>query len=99
MPSRFQATVREFTFDAPEDLAFADISGAASHAAGELGRTVVLKDVYRGAPYTTGRKAVSIAVTLQSDERTLADADLAKTSARIAEAVVRRTGATLVGKA
>jgi phenylalanyl-tRNA synthetase beta chain len=99
MPSRFQATVREFTFAAAEAVAYGDIAAAANQAAGELAAGVTLKDVYRGAPYSAGTKAVSIAVTLQSDERTLADADLAKVSARIPEAVARRTGATLVGKA
>jgi phenylalanyl-tRNA synthetase beta chain len=97
-PSRFQAVEREFTFDCAETATWQELAGAAGAAAGALGQGVRLVTVYRGQPYPAGRKAVSLAVLLQSDERTLDERDLTGVSTRIAQAVGAATGATLVGR-
>ena len=52
-------------------------------------------DVYRGPGVPDGHKSVAIAVTLQPRERTLTDAEIEATIAKIVAEVAKKTGATL----
>ncbi len=54
-------------------------------------------DVYRGVGVPAGHKSVAISVILQPRERTLTDAEIEATVARIVAEVGRKTGATLRG--
>ncbi len=54
-------------------------------------------DVYRGVGVPEGHKSVAISVTLQPKERTLTDAEIEATVAKIVAEVAKKTGATLRG--
>ncbi len=95
MPSRFQAVDREFTFVCPESLPWADLERAVAGAAGELHRRTELITVYRGKPYADGEKAVSVRLSLQSDERTLEEQELTGLQQRVVTAVEQRTPARI----
>lgn len=94
-PSRFQAVRREFTFLCPEALPFEQLAKAAQKGAGNLGRKVELVTIWRGEGVEAGKKAVSFAITLQSDEATLTEKDLSRTQERILSVVTHTTGAVL----
>ncbi|MBA2480563.1 MAG: hypothetical protein H0V44_07865, partial [Planctomycetes bacterium] len=94
-PSRFQRVEREFTWVCPEELAFGELSAASRAAAGDLCAGVSLITIYRGQPYPVGQKAVSLMVSLQSDERTLEDKDINQAAERIVARVQADTGASL----
>ncbi|MBA3710429.1 MAG: hypothetical protein H0W83_16615, partial [Planctomycetes bacterium] len=94
-PSRFQRVEREFTWICIDDLPYEDLANATASAAGDLCAGVSLITIYRGAPYPLGKKAVSLRVALQSDERTLEDRDLNQASERIVARVQADTGASL----
>lgn len=96
-PSRFQAVRREFTFLCPEALPFEQLAKAAHKGAGNLGRKVELVTIWRGEGVEAGKKAVSFAITLQSDEATLTEKDLSRTQERILSVVTNTTGAVLKG--
>ena len=94
-PSRFQMVDRDFTFDAPEDLAYADLVAPLRQAAGALCARVDLVTIYRGDPLPAGRKAVSLRVHLIAGDRTLDEKELAKVSGAIQKRVESTTPATL----
>lgn len=94
-PSRFPAVAREFTWICPEALSFAALAESTRRAAKGLCRNVSLLTVYRGAPYAAGEKAVSLAVALQAEDRTMDEDELTAVQNRIASAVSASTGATL----
>ncbi len=96
-PSRFQAVDREFTFVADEALLYGDLAAIIANAVGPLHRGSELLTIYRGEPIPVGRKAISLRVRLQADDRTLGEKELRKVSAKIVKAVTRRTGAELRG--
>ena len=94
-PSRFPGVDREFTWICPEALAWGDLAAAAQRGGGDLVKAVRLLTTYRGAPYQAGEKAISVAVTLQADDRTLDEKDLVGAQARITQAVEKRLGVKL----
>ncbi|MBN8526355.1 MAG: hypothetical protein J0M02_13560, partial [Planctomycetes bacterium] len=96
MPSRFQSVANDFTWECDEALAFAALSTAVRKAAGPLLSACDLVGIYRGAPYAAGRKAVTVSVTLQSQDKTLEEADIVPVRERIIAAVAA-TGAALRG--
>ena len=65
-------------------------------AGGQLLAGQELVGIYRGAPYAAGRKAVTVTVTLQSQDKTLEEADIQAVRERII-AAVGQTGAVLRG--
>jgi phenylalanyl-tRNA synthetase beta chain len=95
MPSRFPAVDREFTWVCPEDKPFGELAEVTRQSAGALCTGVDLITIYRGDPIATGQKAVSLRVTLQSDEKTLEEKDLHGICQRVVQLVEKRTGAQL----
>jgi phenylalanyl-tRNA synthetase beta chain len=96
MPSRFQGVSNDFTWECDETLPFGTLSSALRKAAGQLMTGVQLVGIYRGAPYAAGRKAVTVTVTMQSQDKTLEEADILPVRERIITAVAQ-TGAVLRG--
>jgi phenylalanyl-tRNA synthetase beta chain len=96
MPSRFQSVANDFTWECDEALPFARIETAVRQAGGTLLTGLVLSGIYRGAPYAAGRKAVTVTATLQSQDKTLEESDIAHARERILAAVAT-TGAVLRG--
>lgn len=96
MPSRFQSVGNDFTWECDEALAYGTIERAVRKAGGQLLAGQELVGIYRGAPYAAGRKAVTVTVTLQSQDKTLEEADIQAVRERIIVAV-SATGAVLRG--
>jgi phenylalanyl-tRNA synthetase beta chain len=73
------------------------VLATAREAGGELLAGCDVFDVYAGAAIGEGRRSLGIRLTFQSPERTLSDEEVLPVRARIVEALVARTGATLRG--
>ncbi len=95
-PSRFPAVDRDFTWECSEGTSFVDLARPTRAAAGAICQRIDLVSVYRGAPYPADRKAVSLKVVLQSDDRTLTDAEIQAVHQRVIDRVTA-TGAVLRG--
>jgi phenylalanyl-tRNA synthetase beta chain len=94
-PSRFPLVERQFTFDCPEELPYGDLELPMRQAAGELFAGAVLDSIYRGEQLGAGRKAVSLRIFLQAQDRTLEEKDLQNVHGRIITSVEKRTPAKL----
>ncbi len=94
-PSRFPLVERQFTWDCPEELTFAELETPMRQAAGELYAGIALDSIYRGEQLSAGRKAVSLRIFLQSDQRTLEEKDLLGLQGRIIASIEKRTPARL----
>jgi len=88
---------RDFAFVVDDSVAAADLVRAALGADKALITDVALFDVYRGERIASGKKSLAIEVTLQPREKTLTDADIEATSAKIVSAVMKATNGTLRG--
>jgi phenylalanyl-tRNA synthetase beta chain len=86
---------RDLAFVVAEGAAAGDILKAALAADRALITAADVFDVYRGAGVPEGKKSVAIAVTLQPRERTLTDAEIEATIAKIVAEVGKKTDATL----
>jgi phenylalanyl-tRNA synthetase beta chain len=95
VPSRYQAVDREFTFVCPESLPYATVAAAAAKGAGKLFKGADLVTVYRGDPIANGQKALSLRITLCSDDKSLGDKDLQKAERKIIGSVENQTPAKL----
>jgi phenylalanyl-tRNA synthetase beta chain len=93
--SRYPAVERDFSVVLPEGATFEAVRQAvASLGIAELmGLRPV--EIFRGAPVAAGHYSLLLRVTLQSDQGTLTEADLAERSARIIESLERKLGATI----
>ena len=96
-PSKYQQVDREFTWVCPEALSWDEITTQVERAAGKLCRDVELITVYRGDQIDENHKAVSMRVVLQSDDHTLSEKELQKTSKKIISTVEHQTSAKLRG--
>ena len=78
-----------------EAVASGDIVKACLEAGGEFLTDAKLFDVYVGKGVEEGKKSLAIALTLQSVERTLEDADIAGSVDAIVAHVSEKFGASL----
>ncbi len=91
--ARYPAAQRDLAVVVPQDVPAAEVE-AAIHASGApLVRGVRLFDVYTGAGIPEGRKSLAYAITYQSPERTLTDAEVERTQAAIVATLRERFGA------
>jgi phenylalanyl-tRNA synthetase beta chain len=93
--SDFQPLRRDFAFVVGRDVAAGDILRAAQNAERNLIAAVDIFDVYEGPGIEAGQKSVAVEVTLQPKDKTLTDTEIEAVSAKIVEAVAKRTGAVL----
>ncbi|MBD1575681.1 phenylalanine--tRNA ligase subunit beta [Vibrio sp. S11_S32] len=75
--SKFPANRRDIAVVVDETVASGDIVAACLASGGELLTGAKLFDVYQGQGVEEGKKSLAIALSLQSIERTLEDADIA----------------------
>jgi phenylalanyl-tRNA synthetase beta chain len=78
-----------------DDVPAGELEAAMREAAGPELREVRVFDVYRGEQVGAGRKSVAFALSFQSPERTLADADAAALRQKIVAALAERFDAQL----
>jgi len=87
---------RQFTWDCPEALSFAELETPMRQAAGELYAGIALDSIYRGEQLAAGRKAVSLRIFLQSDQRTLEEHDLLGLEPQLVRDCLERVDGTAV---
>ncbi|WP_114764246.1 phenylalanine--tRNA ligase subunit beta [Vibrio rhodolitus] len=93
--SKFPANRRDIAVVVDEAVASGDIVNACLEQGGEFLKDARLFDVYVGKGVEEGKKSLAIALTLQSLERTLEDADIAGAVEAIVAHVSEKFGATL----
>jgi phenylalanyl-tRNA synthetase beta chain len=93
--SRFPAVQRDLAVVVDRGLPEAEVREALRAAGGELVRELHLFDVYTGEAIGPEKKSLAYALTYQSPERTLTDADVEGVQARMLAVLRERFGATL----
>ncbi|OCH06823.1 phenylalanine--tRNA ligase subunit beta [Aliivibrio fischeri] len=93
--SKFPANRRDIAIVADEAIASGDIVAECLASGGELLTSAKLFDVYRGQGIEEGKKSLAIALTLQSVERTLEEADITSAVDAIVAAIGEKFSATL----
>ncbi|MFC1235591.1 phenylalanine--tRNA ligase subunit beta [Vibrio sp. F74] len=93
--SKFPSNRRDIALVVADDIASGDIVEACLDAGGSFLTDVSLFDVYVGKGVEEGKKSLAIALTLQSVERTLEDADIAGAVEAIVANVSEKFGAAL----
>ena len=92
---KYPAVVRDLAILVDEDVLAADIEEIIKKKAKNLFAGLVLFDVYQGKQVPEGKKSMAYTLTLQSEEKTLADEDTTKTVNEILEALKSKLGAEL----
>ena len=95
--SDLQPVRRDFAFVVDKSCETALILRAAAGADKKLVSDITVFDVFEGASLGKDKKSVAIEVTIQPDEKTLTDDDIAAIAARIVANVEKTTGGTLRG--
>ncbi|MBY7994688.1 phenylalanine--tRNA ligase subunit beta [Vibrio fluvialis] len=93
--SKFPSNRRDIAVVVDDAVASGDIVNACLEQGGEFLKDAKLFDVYVGKGVEDGKKSLAIALTLQSAERTLEDADIAGAVETIVAHVSAKFGATL----
>ncbi|SDI09423.1 phenylalanyl-tRNA synthetase beta subunit [Vibrio xiamenensis] len=93
--SKFPSNRRDIAVVVDEDAASGEIVEACLQAGGEFLKEAKLFDVYVGKGVEEGKKSLAIALTLQSVERTLEDADIAGAVDAIVAQISEQFGAVL----
>ncbi|MGL0932151.1 phenylalanine--tRNA ligase subunit beta [Vibrio vulnificus] len=93
--SKFPANRRDIAVVVDEAVASGDIVNACLEVGGEFLKAAKLFDVYVGKGVEESKKSLAIALTLQSNERTLEDADIAGAVDAIVAHVSEKFGASL----
>ncbi|CAE6897486.1 Belongs to the phenylalanyl-tRNA synthetase beta subunit family. Type 1 subfamily [Vibrio sp. B1FLJ16] len=93
--SKFPSNRRDIAVVVDDAIASGDIVNACLEQGGEFLKDAKLFDVYVGKGVEEGKKSLAIALTLQSVERTLEDADIAGAVEAIVAHVSEKFGATL----
>lgn len=93
--SKFPANRRDIALVVDENVASGDVVAACAANGGDLLTDAKLFDVYQGKGVEEGKKSLAIALTLQSVERTLEEADIASAVDAVVTAVAEKFDATL----
>jgi phenylalanyl-tRNA synthetase beta chain len=91
----YPALKQDLAFVVDERVRAGELVAEARRAVGAELREMRPFDVYRGDQVGPGKRSVAFAVSFQSPERTLTDAEAAELRGRIVEALSRRFGAVL----
>jgi phenylalanyl-tRNA synthetase beta chain len=95
--SPFQALKRDFAFVVAKETLAGAILKAAQAADKKLITATNVFDIFEGASIGEGKKSVAIEVTIQPQDKTLADDELEALAKRIVEGVAKATGGVLRG--
>jgi phenylalanyl-tRNA synthetase beta chain len=92
---RFPAATRDVAFVVKETVAAGDLLAAVREAAGPLAENVAIFDRFVGGSVPAGSVSLALRVVYRSPDRTLTDAEVDASHARIEAEVGRRFGGTL----
>ncbi len=93
--SKFPANRRDLAVVVDESVNAGDVLAVCRTHGGELLKSVNLFDVYRGQGVGEGKKSLAIALTLQSVERTLEEADITSSVSEILATLTEQFNAVL----
>jgi phenylalanyl-tRNA synthetase beta chain len=93
--SRFPTIRRDIAVVVSESITAETLVQAASSAAPDLVRQVLLFDIYRGSGIDSGRKSVALGLILQDSSRTLTDEAADAAMAQVVDRLRRELGATI----
>jgi phenylalanyl-tRNA synthetase beta chain len=93
--SRFPHAERDLAVVVDERVDAAALDAAIVEAGGEILKSVLLFDVYRGKQVGEGKKSLAFSLRFQSGERTLTDEEIAAASERIVKTLEERFDAEL----
>ena len=92
--SRFPSSDIDLAFEVSDAVSASDVEATLT-AADPLVWSILLFDVYRGAPVAADRRSLAFAVRLQATDRTLTDSQVADARTTLIAAVETAHGATL----
>ena len=93
--SDYQKSERDFAFIINKDVNAQDLINAIASVDQNLISNIRVFDVYEGDNIPENQKSIAISVTIQSQEKTLKDADLDQINKSIIETVENKTGAKI----
>jgi len=92
---RFPEVRRDLSLMVDKKISFAEICDVAHRAERKLLKQINLFDVYESDKMESGQKSYAVSFTLQDMEQTLTDTQINQTMQRIAQALVKETGAVV----
>ena len=93
--SDYQKSERDFAFIVDKNIKVQDLVNVISNVDKNLISNIKVFDVYEGDNIPANQKSIAISVTIQSQDKTLKDADLDKITKLIIETVENKTGAKI----
>ena len=93
--SDYQKSERDFAFVVNKNVNAQDLINAVSSVDQKLISNIKVFDVYEGDNIPKNQKSIAISVTIQSQEKTLKEADLDQINKSIIETVENKTGAKI----
>ncbi len=93
--SDFQIVTRDFAFVIDKKVKSEEVVTSASKVDKELIRNVEIFDLFEDDSLGKDKKSIAIKVTLQSNEKTLAENDISEISSKIIESVEKSTSGTV----
>ncbi|MGH2450544.1 MAG: phenylalanine--tRNA ligase subunit beta, partial [Candidatus Limnocylindria bacterium] len=94
-PPRYPPALRDISLTVDEDVAYGDVEREIRGAAKALLEAVALVDLYRGPQAGTGRKSLTLRLTLRSPAGTLSDAEIERAMRRIEGRLAQSLGAAV----
>jgi phenylalanyl-tRNA synthetase beta chain len=91
-PARYPAVERDFSFLFDDDVEFAAVHGAVSELRLPILRSLIPVEIFRGGSIGAGKYSILLRATLQSDEGTLRDEEIATISEQIVKALQKLGG-------
>jgi phenylalanyl-tRNA synthetase beta chain len=95
--SRYPGVVQDLALVVDEAVPAERVQELIQQTGGALLQRIVLFDVYRGDPIPAGKKSLAYALTFQSMDRTLSDADASKVRDKIVNRLRHELGAEVRG--
>ena len=93
--SDYQKSERDFAFIVDKKIKVQDLVNVISNVDKNLISNIKVFDVYEGDNIPENQKSIAISVTIQSQEKTLKEADLDQINKSIIETVENKTGAKI----
>jgi phenylalanyl-tRNA synthetase beta chain len=93
--SDYQKSERDFAFIVDKKIKVQDLVNVVSNVDKNLISNIKVFDVYEGDNIPENQKSIAISVTIQSQEKTLKEADLDQINKSIIETVENKTGAKI----
>jgi phenylalanyl-tRNA synthetase beta chain len=92
--SRYPAVTRDLAVVVPDDILYQDVEKLLAKGAGELLESLMLFDLYKGAPLPPGQKSLAFTIVFRSRERTLRDEEISRQLDKMKKLLASELGAS-----